>query len=65
MSPPPKSTDTKGNRPRVILGRSWFDTIATYVRGAFPPGPGITPRGRSRDFGFRTTQCGCRQTVKK
>lgn len=61
MTPRTKTpTDTL---PRVYRGGSWYYSSATDVRGAYRFD--YSPSLRSGNFGFRTAQSGCRQSLKK
>ena len=57
--PPPNPTDT---RPRVLRGGGWDTPVALGVRAANRDW--YEPSDRYGDFGFRTTQCGCRLPLK-
>jgi formylglycine-generating enzyme required for sulfatase activity len=59
-SPTKPPTD---NRLRIVLGGSWYNSTATFVRAAIHNVR--TPSVRIDLIGFRLTQSGCRQPLKE
>ena len=57
------TTKTTDDRYRVCRGGSRNNTSATFVRAACRSDD--TPTYRINNIGFRTAQCGCRQSVLK
>lgn len=60
MKPPNQKTD---KRYRLLRGGSWAVSSATSLRAAFRID--VTPKYLNDIIGFRTTQSGCRQSLKK
>jgi formylglycine-generating enzyme required for sulfatase activity len=64
MTPPTKLPTKLPTDPRyrVFRGGAWGYSVAAWVRAAARSSD--APSDRYGDFGFRTTQCGCRLPLK-